>query len=141
MVRSVRRMTVICVALAAMATALAAPAQADQRGVGAEAATTEPATRTSSITTISSDMALLSTSCRTLRDLNPWTYLSASCTRSSLYPSAAYSVWLTCWDVSAGVSYTAFGRAYTAPWTSYGPTSTAQCDAGDYATSGFVHTS
>jgi hypothetical protein len=139
MVRTVRRMMVICIALATIGAALAGPAHADQRAAGPETATAKSATRTSSVTTIASDMAALSTSCRTLRDLSPWTYLSASCTRSSLFPSKAYSAWLTCWDVSAQVSYTAVGGTYTAPWTSYGPWSTARCDSGDYATSGTVH--
>ena len=140
MVRTARRMMVICIALATIGAALASPAHAGQRAAGPGATTANSAAGSSSVTVITRDISVLSTSCRVLRDLSPWTYLSASCTRSSLLPSAAYSAWLTCWDVSAGVSYPEFGRAYTAPWTSYGPTSTARCDSGDYAIGGSVHT-
>jgi hypothetical protein len=121
---------VLCAALAMSGAVLAEPAQA---------ATTGSAARTGSVAAATGGVTPLSTSCRSLRDLSPWTYLSASCTRSSLLPVKAYSAWLTCWDVGAQVSYPAFGRAYTAPWGSYGPTSTARCDSGDYATSGTIH--
>jgi hypothetical protein len=139
MVRTVRRVMVLCIALAMVGGVLADPAHADPRAAGPQAATTESATWTGGVATVSSDVTVLSTSCRSLTDLHPWTYLSASCTRSSLLPVKAYSAWLTCWDVGAQVSYPAFGRAYTAPWGYYGPTSTARCDSGDYATSGTIH--
>jgi hypothetical protein len=85
----------------------------------------------------SSEAALLGTSCRQIRDLSPWTYISGSCTRNTATPTA-YGAWLRCWDVSAGVSYPAFGRVYNTPLFSYGPTSTARCDSGDYATDGGI---
>lgn len=83
------------------------------------------------------DASLLGTSCRRVSDFSPWTYLSGSCTRNTATPTAYYAR-LTCWDVSAQVSYPAFGRTYNTPLFSYGPTSTARCDSGDHATDGSI---
>jgi ABC-type transport system substrate-binding protein len=83
------------------------------------------------------EVSLMATSCRQISNFDPWTYLSGSCMRNDA-DATAYSAELTCWDVSAGVSYPAFGRVYNTPLFSYGPTSTARCDPGDYATSGEI---
>jgi hypothetical protein len=122
MIRNVRRAIVLCVALAASGVALAAPAQADRL--------------------VASDVTPLSLNCRTIGDINPWTYLNVSCKRSLPLPREAYSAYLECWDVSARVSYSKYGDPFIAPWNDgYGPVSTARCDAGDYATDGGVHSS
>ena len=83
------------------------------------------------------EVSVMATSCRQTSNFNPWTYLSGSCTRNDL-DATAYYARLTCWDVSVGLSYPAFGRTYNTPLFSYGPTSTARCDPGDYAIDGRI---
>ncbi|WET81105.1 hypothetical protein P3102_07735 [Amycolatopsis sp. QT-25] len=125
MVRTAQRAMVFCAALAAVGAALTTPAQA----AGADSAA--PAAVTSDVTT-------LSKTCRTVKDINPWTYISGSCKRSALLPKEFYSAWLTCVDVRINRQYPVFGTQYMAPWGFYGSTSTARCDPGDYAIAGGV---
>ncbi|MEU4524606.1 hypothetical protein AB0F52_38530 [Amycolatopsis sp. NPDC024027] len=122
MVRTAQCAVVFCAALATVGAALTAPVQA----AGADSAA-----HTSDVTT-------LSKTCRTVKDISPWTYISGSCKRSALLPKEFYSAWLTCVDVRINWQYPVFGTQYMAPWGFYGSTSTARCDPGDYAIAGGV---
>lgn len=129
MARTAQRAMLFCAALAAAEAVLTVPAQA---------ASAVSAAGTSGPAAVTSDATTLSKTCRIVKDINPWTYISGNCKRSALLPKEFYSAWLTCVDVRINRQYPVFGTQYTAPWGFYGSTSTARCDPGDHAIAGGV---